>query len=82
MQLSFAFDRSSNDRAPCPVTARGQVIFRKDILQHLGVQPGDKIKLHTLPGGKVALSAACPNKATDKLIAQLAGRMSKVATIE
>ena len=25
------------------VTARGQVTFRKDVLQHLGIEPGDKI---------------------------------------
>ncbi|MEA0672209.1 AbrB/MazE/SpoVT family DNA-binding domain-containing protein, partial [Xanthomonas campestris] len=24
------------------VTARGQVTFRKDVLQHLGIRPGDK----------------------------------------
>ena len=27
------------------VTARGQVTFRKDVLQHLGIRPGDKIEL-------------------------------------
>jgi bifunctional DNA-binding transcriptional regulator/antitoxin component of YhaV-PrlF toxin-antitoxin module len=26
------------------VTARGQVTFRKDVLQHLGIQPGEKIE--------------------------------------
>ena len=25
------------------VTARGQVTFRKDVLQHLGIKPGDKL---------------------------------------
>ena len=27
------------------VTARGQVTFRKDVLQHLGIKPGEKIEL-------------------------------------
>ncbi|WP_144430426.1 MULTISPECIES: AbrB/MazE/SpoVT family DNA-binding domain-containing protein, partial [Pseudomonas syringae group] len=27
------------------VTARGQVTFRKDVLQHLGIRLGDKIEL-------------------------------------
>ena len=31
------------------VTARGQVTFRKDVLKHLGIQPGGKIRLHLLP---------------------------------
>jgi len=64
------------------ITARGQVTFRKDILQHLGVQPGEKIELHKLPGGKIALTAAHPKGTIDKFIGLLAGRTSKVATIE
>jgi len=64
------------------VTARGQVTFRKDILQHLGVQPGEKIELHKLPGGKIALTAARPKGTIDRFIGLLAGRTSKVATIE
>ena len=31
------------------VTARGQVTFRKDVLQHLGIRPGEKIELDLLP---------------------------------
>jgi bifunctional DNA-binding transcriptional regulator/antitoxin component of YhaV-PrlF toxin-antitoxin module len=64
------------------VTARGQVTFRKDILQHLGVQPGEKIELHKLPGGKIALAAARPKGTIDKFIGLLAGRTSKVATLK
>lgn len=64
------------------ITARGQVTFRKDVLQHLGVQPGEKIELRKLPGGKIALTAARPKGTIDKFIGLLAGRTSKVATIE
>ena len=63
------------------ITARGQVTFRKDILQHLGVQPGEKIELHKLPGGKVALTAARPKGTIDKFIGLLAGRTSKITTL-
>ena len=34
------------------VTARGQVTFRKEVLQHLGITPGDKIALDLLPDGR------------------------------
>ena len=64
------------------VTSRGQVTFRKDVLQHLGVRPGEKIELHKLPGGKVALTAARPKGSIDKFIGLLAGKTSKVATLE
>lgn len=43
------------------VTARGQVTFRKDVLKHLGVQPGGKIHLDLLPDGRAELTAEKPN---------------------
>lgn len=46
--------------ATLSVTARGQVTFRKDILQHLGIQPGGKIRLELLPDGRAELKADRP----------------------
>lgn len=43
--------------ATLTVTARGQVTFRKEVLRHLGVKPGEKIALELLPGGQGALRA-------------------------
>ncbi len=42
------------------VTARGQVTFRKDVLKHLGIQPGDKIRVELLPDGRAELQAEKP----------------------
>ena len=42
------------------VTERGQVTFRKEVLEHLGIRKGDKIELKMLPGGRAALEAARP----------------------
>lgn len=42
------------------VTARGQVTFRKEVLPHLGIKPGEKIELDLLPGGRAELRAAHP----------------------
>jgi len=64
------------------VTARGQVTFRKDVLQHLGIRPGDKIELDLLPDGKGLLKAAQPTGTIDGFIGLLAGRTKKVASIE
>ena len=68
--------------ATLTVTARGQVTFRKDILVHLGVKPGDKIALELLPDGCAALRAARPSGPIDGFIGLLAGKTKKVATIE
>jgi len=64
------------------VTARGQVTFRKDVLQHLGIKPGDKIEMALLPGGRGVLKAAQPAGTIDGFLGLLAGRTQKIATIE
>jgi bifunctional DNA-binding transcriptional regulator/antitoxin component of YhaV-PrlF toxin-antitoxin module len=33
-------------------TSRGQVTFRKEIFQHIGIRPGDKLEIDLLPGGE------------------------------
>jgi AbrB family looped-hinge helix DNA binding protein len=40
------------------VTAKGKVTLGKDILKHLGVQPGEKITVNKLPNGRIELKAA------------------------
>jgi len=64
------------------VTARGQVTFRKDVLQHLGIEPGEKIELRKLPNGRVALEAARPAGTIDDFIGLLAGKTRKVVTLD
>lgn len=39
------------------VTTKGQVTLRKDVLQHLGVVPGEKIAVEKLPDGRVEVRA-------------------------
>ena len=64
------------------VTARGQVTFRKDILQHLGILPGDKLELELLPDHKAALKAPQRTGTIDDFIGILAGKTSKVASLK
>ncbi|MEB2318126.1 MAG: transcriptional regulator [Pseudomonadota bacterium] len=56
------------------VTARGQVTFRKEVLQHLGIKPGDKIDLHLLPDGRAELRAAQPKGSFRELRGILKGK--------
>jgi bifunctional DNA-binding transcriptional regulator/antitoxin component of YhaV-PrlF toxin-antitoxin module len=64
------------------VTARGQVTFRKEVLQHLGIKPGEKIELDLLPDGRGLLKAARPEGSIDGFVGLLAGRTGKIATLE
>lgn len=42
------------------ITAKGQVTLRKDVLEHLGVHPGEKISVNKLPNGRIEVKAARP----------------------
>lgn len=67
--------------ATLTVTARGQVTFRKDVLQHLGIEPGEKIELELLPGGKGVLTAAQRKGSIDDFIGSLAGKSKVKLTV-
>lgn len=56
------------------VTSRGQVTFRKDVLKHLGIQPGGKIRLHLLPDGRAELEADQPKGSWQALQGILKGK--------
>lgn len=68
--------------ATLTVTSRGQVTFKKEVLQHLGIKPGEKIELDLLPDGRGILKAARPAQTIAGFVGLLAGRTNKVASIE
>lgn len=43
------------------VTSKGQVTLRKDVLEHLGIRPGEKVSVEKLPDGRVEVKAARPS---------------------
>jgi bifunctional DNA-binding transcriptional regulator/antitoxin component of YhaV-PrlF toxin-antitoxin module len=64
------------------LTSRGQVTFKKEILQHLGIKPGEKIELDLLPDGRGVISAARQTGTIADFVGLLAGKSKKVATID
>lgn len=68
--------------ATLTVTARGQVTFRKEVLQHLGVKPGEKIELDLLPDRRVSIHTARPKGRIEDLFGCLAGKTNVRLTIE
>jgi hypothetical protein len=67
--------------AELTVTARGQVTFRKDVLRHLCVKPGEKIELELLPGGKGMIGVARKTASIENFIGVLDGKTRKTAAI-
>lgn len=64
------------------VTAKGQVTLRKDLLRHLGIEPGQQVEIDKLPDGRISVRAARPTGSIASFIGLLAGKTTKVATIE
>lgn len=58
------------------VTTKGQVTLRKDLLRHLGVEPGDKVSVDKLPDGRIVVAAARPTGKISEVFGMLkkAGR--------
>ncbi len=50
------------------VTAKGQITLKQDLLQHLGVGPGQKIEAEALPDGRVVVRAAARNGSISEFI--------------
>ncbi|EJF82518.1 AbrB/MazE/SpoVT family DNA-binding domain-containing protein [Candidatus Bartonella washoeensis] len=64
------------------VTAKGQVTLKRDLLQHLGIKPGERIEFDKLPGGELRIKAAQPTCTIDSFIGRFAGKLKKPLTIE
>lgn len=68
--------------ATLTVTAKGQVTLKRELLQHLGVKPGQKVEVDVLPHGQLTVRAENPKRPIDDFIGCLAGFTGHVATIE
>jgi antitoxin PrlF len=68
--------------ATLKVTAKGQVTLRKQLLDHLGVAPGDRIIVDFLPSGRAEVRAAKPRATIDQFIGCLRQRGGPALSIE
>lgn len=66
------------------VTAKGQVTLKRELLEHLGVLPGQQVDFEKLPGGEVRVRAARPAGSIDNFLHALDGKvkMEKPLTID
>jgi len=39
------------------ITSKGQITLKREVLEHLGLQPGSRVEVDLLPNGKVGLVA-------------------------
>ncbi|GAA4666650.1 AbrB/MazE/SpoVT family DNA-binding domain-containing protein [Bartonella pachyuromydis] len=64
------------------ITAKGQITLKRDLLQHLGVKPGEKIDVDKLPDGELRIKASQPTRTIESFIGRFAGKLEKPLTIE
>jgi len=64
------------------VTSKGQVTLRKELLAHLGIQPGQRVDVEVLPGGRLVLLAEQATGSIKGFIGLLAGRSARRASLE
>lgn len=77
-----AFSEREFPMTSLAVTMKGQVTLKRDLLQHLGIKPGERIEFDKLPGGELRVKAAKPTGTIDSFIGRHAGRVKKAMTIE
>jgi bifunctional DNA-binding transcriptional regulator/antitoxin component of YhaV-PrlF toxin-antitoxin module len=58
------------------VTAKGQITLKQELLRHLNVAPGQKVRVNTLPDGRLVIGAA-PKTGS---IARFSGFLAKEGT--
>lgn len=68
--------------ASLTVTVKGQVTLKRDLLRHLGIQPGERVEFEKLPGGELKVRAARPKGTIDGFIGRHAGKLKRPLTIE
>lgn len=64
------------------VTMKGQVTLKRELLQHLGIKPGERIALEKLPGGELRVRAERPAGTISSFIGRHAGKMEKPLTVD
>ena len=63
------------------VTSKGQVTLRKELLAHLGIQPGQRVDVEVLPGGRLEFHAEQATGSINGFIGLLAGRSARRASL-
>jgi len=63
------------------ITGKGQVTLKKDLLKHLGVQPGEKVDVALLPDGALSVKAVPKEKSWDSFCGMFAHKADRIHTL-
>ena len=74
-------DKPNKTMTTLTITAKGQVTLKQSLLRHLGVGPGEKVDVDTLPKGRVVVKAASQAGTISDFIGCLSQQTSRRLTI-
>lgn len=79
MVIYITFERACMENlvASLTVTAKGQVTLKRDLLQHLGIKPGERVEVAKLPGGELRVRTARPTGTIDGFLHSLDGKVKR-----
>ena len=81
-QMPYFLTEEVKGMSRLTITAKGQITLRKDLLRHLGVEPGQKVEVDALPDGRIEIRAVQPAGTIEDFIGLLEGRGREAASIE
>ena len=64
------------------ITAKGQITLKKDLLQHLGLHPGDRVAVEKLPDGRIEIHPVRQTGKISDVFGMLKREGRKPVTIE
>ena len=65
------------------VTSKGQVTLRREVLRHMGIEPGQKVEFDLEPGGRVTFHPPRErNGSIEDFLGCMAGKTDVVLTLE
>jgi bifunctional DNA-binding transcriptional regulator/antitoxin component of YhaV-PrlF toxin-antitoxin module len=64
------------------ITSKGQVTLRKEVLDQLGVRPGDRITVEFVAPGRVEVAAARPEAKLERFVGCLKKPGSRTLSVE
>jgi bifunctional DNA-binding transcriptional regulator/antitoxin component of YhaV-PrlF toxin-antitoxin module len=70
------------DMTTLTITAKGQVTFKRDLLKHLGVEPGEKVEADKLPDGRIVVRAAPVSGSVSDFVGCLSQKRGPKLSIE
>lgn len=58
------------------ITSKGQITLKRDLLQHLGIQQGQRVQVLKLPNGELRIKAKEPVQPINHVFGLLKGKTS------